>query len=81
MCPDPAAAEPDPPGSTEPEPTLLLHPADGMPELCVTAHRIAAAAEQRGRALTQALNLAKELALEMSQIHRRRAELMEPADG
>lgn len=51
-------------------------------DTCLTmASEPTLAAEQRGRALTQALNLAKELALEMSQIHRRRAELMEPADG
>lgn len=46
MCPDPSPAETDPPGSTEPEVPLLLHPADGMPNLSVYASDIAAAAEQ-----------------------------------
>ena len=41
MC-EPAAAES---GSTEPEPTPLLHPADGLPDLSVTVGEIAAAAE------------------------------------
>ena len=50
MC-EPAAAES---GSTEPEPTPLLHPAEGVPELSVTVGQIAAAAEflgQRARAV------------------------------
>ncbi|SPM37385.1 Ribonuclease D [Mycobacterium rhizamassiliense] len=41
MC-EPAA---DASGSTEPEPTPLLHPAEGVPELSVTVRQIAAAAE------------------------------------
>jgi ribonuclease D len=43
--------EANPPGSTEPAPTPLLHPADGMPELSVTVGQIEAAAEllDRGR--------------------------------
>lgn len=49
MCPDPSPAEADPPGSTEPEVPLLLHPADGMPNLSVYASDIAAAAEQLDR--------------------------------
>jgi ribonuclease D len=46
MC-EPAAHGPDgtAPGSTEPEPTPLLHPADGLPDLSVTVGEIAAAAE------------------------------------
>ncbi len=35
----------DPPGSTEPDPTPLLHPADGLPNLSVTVREIATAAE------------------------------------
>ncbi len=51
MCPDLSPAETDPPGSTEPEPTPLLRPANGMPDLSVTASQIEAAAEllDRGR--------------------------------
>lgn len=49
MCPDPSPAETDPRGSTEPEVPLLLHPADGMPSLSVSASDIAAAAEQLDR--------------------------------
>jgi ribonuclease D len=47
MC-EPAA---DGPGGTESEPTPLVHPADGIPDLCVTVRDIAAAAEllARGR--------------------------------
>jgi ribonuclease D len=37
--------EADPPGSTEPEPTPLLHPAEGIPDLSVTVGEIAAAAD------------------------------------
>jgi ribonuclease D len=52
MC-EPAADGPGStaPGSTEPEPTPLLHPADGIPDLSVTVGEIAAAAEllDRGR--------------------------------
>ena len=52
MC-EPAAYGPGStaPGSTEPEPTPLLHPADGIPDLSVTVGEIAAAAEllDRGR--------------------------------
>lgn len=44
MCPDPSPAETDPPGSTEPEVPLLLHPADGVPHLSVTVSDIASAA-------------------------------------
>lgn len=46
MCPDLSPAETDPPGSTEPEVPLLLHPAEGMPSLSVSARDIADAAEQ-----------------------------------
>ncbi|BAX92000.1 HRDC domain-containing protein [Mycobacterium shigaense] len=42
---EPAA---DAPGSTEPEPIPLLHPAEGVPELAVTVREIAAAAELLG---------------------------------
>jgi ribonuclease D len=52
MCPDPSPAEADPPGSTDPEESqapLLQHPADGMPDLSVTVHQIASAAEQLDR--------------------------------
>jgi ribonuclease D len=35
----------DQPGGTEPDPTPLLHPADGLPNLSVTVREIAAAAE------------------------------------
>jgi ribonuclease D len=52
MCPDPSPAEADPSGSTDPpesQAPLLQHPADGMPELSVTAHQIASAAEQLDR--------------------------------
>ncbi len=41
MC-EPVA---DGPGGTEPEPTPLLHPADGLPNLSVTVGEIAAAAQ------------------------------------
>ncbi len=37
---DPGAEQP---GGTEVEPTPLLHPADGVPELAVTARQIEAA--------------------------------------
>ncbi len=49
MCPDPSPAEADPPGSTEPEVPLLVHPVEGMPNLSVTASDIASAAEQLDR--------------------------------
>ncbi|OSC37459.1 HRDC domain-containing protein [Mycobacterium decipiens] len=51
MCPEQSEAGGAEPGGTEPEPTPLLHPAGGMPNLCVTASEIAAAAEllDRGR--------------------------------
>ena len=49
MRPDPSPAENDPPGSTEPEVPLLLHPADGMPDLAVTSGQIALAAKQLDR--------------------------------
>ena len=38
-------SETHPPGSTEPEPTPLLHPAGGVPDLSVTVSEIEAAAE------------------------------------
>jgi ribonuclease D len=41
MC-EPSADEP---GSTEPHPTPLLHPADGVPDLAVTVREIEAAAQ------------------------------------
>lgn len=43
--------EADPPDNTEPEPTPLLHPAQGVPQVSVSPHQIAAAAEllARGR--------------------------------
>ena len=44
--PEPAAAET---GSSEPEPTPLVHPADGVPPLSVTVGEIAAAAQLLGR--------------------------------
>ncbi len=44
--PEPAAAET---GSSEPEPTPLLHPADGVPPLSVTVDEIGAAAQLLGR--------------------------------
>lgn len=49
MRSDPSPAETDPPGGTEPEPTPLRCPADGMPDLAVTAHEIEAAATQLDR--------------------------------
>jgi ribonuclease D len=39
----------DAPGSTEPEPIPLLHPADGVPDLSVTVREIEAAAQRLGR--------------------------------
>jgi ribonuclease D len=52
MC-EPAADGPggSAPGSTEPEPTPLLHPADGVPDVSVTVREIEAAAQRldRGR--------------------------------
>lgn len=41
--------EADGPGSTAPEPTPLLHPADGIPQLSVTVRQIREAAELLGR--------------------------------
>ena len=41
---EPEAQGPEGPESTEPEPTPLLHPADGLPNLSVTVGQIAAAA-------------------------------------
>ncbi|CAM4339506.1 Ribonuclease D [Mycobacterium basiliense] len=49
MCPDLSPAEADPPDSTEPEPTPLLRPAHGIPELSVTASQIEDAAERLDR--------------------------------
>src|SRR4030088_2523484 len=52
MCPHPSPAGGEPPGSTDPEESqapLLQHPADGMPDLSVTVHQIASAAEQLDR--------------------------------
>lgn len=46
MCPDPAPAETDPSGGTEPEAAPLLHPSDGMPDLSVSVRQIEAAATQ-----------------------------------
>jgi len=43
-----SASTPEPAGA-EPQPTPLLHPADGMPDLSVTVGEIAAAAELLGR--------------------------------
>ncbi|GAB7142283.1 ribonuclease D [Mycobacterium riyadhense] len=44
MCPELTPPETDPAGSRQPEPVPLLHPADGMPDLSVTAKQIKAAA-------------------------------------
>jgi ribonuclease D len=44
MRPEPSPSETDPAGSTEPEPTPLLHPAEGIPHLSVTVGDIEAAA-------------------------------------
>jgi ribonuclease D len=44
MCPEPSPPETDPPGSTEPEPSPLLHPAGGIPNISVTVSNIEAAA-------------------------------------
>ncbi|OBF92122.1 3'-5' exonuclease [Mycobacterium sp. 852002-51163_SCH5372311] len=51
MRPEPSPPETDSSGGTEPEPTPLLHPADGLPHLSVTAGDIEAAATllDRGR--------------------------------
>lgn len=49
MCPDPSPAEAAAPGSAEPEVPMLLHPADGMPNLSVYADEIASAAAQLDR--------------------------------
>ncbi len=49
---EPSADGPDSasePASSEPQPTPLLHPADGMPDLSVSVREIAAAAEGLGR--------------------------------
>ncbi|BBX97320.1 HRDC domain-containing protein [Mycobacterium lacus] len=44
MCPELSPRGTDLPGSTEPDPTPLMHPADGIPELSVTVSQIEAAA-------------------------------------
>lgn len=44
MCPELSPPETAPPGSADPIPTPLLHPADGVPNLSVTADQIEAAA-------------------------------------
>jgi ribonuclease D len=46
MCPEPSQAVPDEPGSTEPDPTPLLSPADGVPDLATTVEEIKSAAAQ-----------------------------------
>jgi ribonuclease D len=45
MCPELPHAAPDLPESTEPDPTPLLRPADGVPHLSSTVREIGAAAE------------------------------------
>ncbi|MEZ0366989.1 HRDC domain-containing protein [Mycobacterium sp. pUA109] len=49
MCSDICEATSEHLDRTEPEPTPLPHPADGVPELSVTVGEIAAAAERLGR--------------------------------
>jgi ribonuclease D len=44
MCPESSSPETDPPGGTGPEPTPLVHPADGIPALSVTVSDIEAVA-------------------------------------
>jgi len=62
--PEPAAAESGStePDGTEPAPTPLLHPAEGIPELSVTVRQIAAAAEEAGSASRQAATASAEQA-------------------
>jgi ribonuclease D len=45
MCPELPEAAPDQPETTEPDPTPLLRPADGVPHLSTTVREIGAAAE------------------------------------
>ncbi|MCV7399307.1 ribonuclease D [Mycobacterium fragae] len=44
MCPEPSQAVPDEPDSTEPDPTPLLSPADGVPDLATSVDEIKSAA-------------------------------------